>query len=140
MKAALVLALAVLAAGAQAQSSSTKSALGAIGRAGQEMADRQLAIDAQVEAARRIAEIELEKERQIRAMANGPATGARDPVAEQMALLDRTWPGWKRVLLSDVFVSWLVLQPENFQNMCRSTKLASEVTVCLNLFLKHRIQ
>lgn len=140
MKAAVVLALALLAAGVQAQSSSTKSALGAIGRAGQEMADRQLAIDAQVEAARRIAEIELEKERQIRAMANGPGAAARDPVAEQMALLDRTWPGWRRVLVSEVFVSWLALQPENFQKMCRTTKQATDVTVCLNLFLAHRIQ
>jgi len=62
-----------------------------------------------------------------------------DEVDRQMAVLDRTFPAWDKVIRSTAFLTWLTTRPDSYQGMCKSTKLAGVMLGCIGDFLDARI-
>jgi hypothetical protein len=135
---ALCVVLLVSASSAAGQSARVSGALSGLGQSLSEMADRQAAVNAEIEVAKAKAEIELETHRrklQIEAAQRRPPAAAASLVPKAAdAEMTSLHPEWARIVTSKVFMSWLNLQAMPFQRMCRTTGEAAVMGRCIDSF------
>lgn len=118
----------------------TRPVAGAVGKALSDLADKYIDQDLALERMRAQAELDAQARRAATPVTRiAPAADAADPVGQQMAVLDREFPGWDRVMTSTAFQTWLGTRPRSYQGMCKSTRLAGVMFECLRDFLNARI-
>lgn len=136
---ALLLLVAVI-AGAQAQS--WRRAVGAAGAAASDIASKQSDAEAQLDQARKMAEIELELQRKLidlrAARVQKDATAASVVVDAEEEKLNREFPSWAKVVTSPLFGSWLKTIRADDARACRDTNYADVLLLCINNFLETR--
>ena len=139
-----------LAITASAQSTGTKRGAAAAGRAISEWADRQAALDAEIELAKAKAEVEIDKQRRLRAIEReaaeqrpaGPSkneTTSPTNLEQEEAKLKERHPQWAFILRSSAYGSWLGTRSLAYQQVCRSTQLADVASSCIEDFFKTKI-
>jgi hypothetical protein len=100
-------------------------------------ADRQAALDAEIELAKAKAAIELETQRKAQALrAEQPLQGA-DGTEE--VKLGRRHPQWSVIVTSSVFNTWLRTRPGWYQKMCAETPKADIMGSCIDDFFGAKI-
>ena len=127
----------------QAQSTSTKRGLGSLGASMSDWADRQAALDAEIELAKAKAAIELDTQRKLQAMRASQAApvtqpSQRNPDQEATKLRQRH-PQWIGILNSVVFKTWMRTRPNVYQDMCMSTSEADVMGSCIDDFFNAKI-
>ena len=117
-------------------SQQTKRAAAGMARVIEDMANREIAIEQEVEIFRRKAEIELELQRRLRSIdrseASTPATRKDDP---EVQALQARHPQWVRIMTSAAFHGWLRQQPADVDAACRTSPYASVAGACIDAFL-----
>jgi len=66
------------------------------------------------------------------------AAGKSD-VEREIVKLERRHPGWNEILASPLFESWLQTKRLEYQALCRKSKLAETVSLCIKDFLRSTI-
>ena len=133
----IVTLLLMLAFDATAQSTGTKRALGGLGNSMSNWADRQAALDAEIELAKAKAAIELDTQRKLQAMqANQPIQRNTDQEAEK---LRQRHPQWISILNSSIFKTWMRTRPNVYQDFCMSTSEAIVMGSCIDDFFNANI-
>lgn len=122
-------------------------ALGSIGQSLGDSARRQIELEAEIELAKKRADIEIEKERRLQELRRqqatqppGPvtppaATGALTEADRQELMLVKLHPQWSRIVTSGVFQGWLSSQDQTFAKACRETDKAVVLSLCIDEFL-----
>ena len=131
--AATLIASAALLVPTTSSAQTVKRGAAALGQALSDMADRESAMQAELELARRKADIEFEQQKrllELKRQAEAPKTSGQ----EQERILDATSPGWRRVLRSKMFGSWLDAQYPTYRTFCSRSHLAGEVRACIESF------
>ena len=129
--------LTVVTFAAHAQSTGVKRGLGSLGTSMSEWADRQTALDAEIELAKAKAAIELDTQRKLQAIrANQPIQ--RNPDQEASKLRQRH-PQWIGILNSSIFKSWLRTRPNSYQDVCMVTTEAEVMVSCIDDFFNGKI-
>ena len=122
---------------AQAQSTSAKRGLGSLGASMSEWADRQAALDAEIELAKAKAAIELETQRKLQAIrTNQPTQRNSDQEASK---LRQRHPQWIGILNSTIFKTWLRTRPNVYQDLCMGTTEAEVMASCIDDFFNAKI-
>lgn len=133
-----ILILASIASSAvQSQSTSAKRGVGAAAGALSEWADRQAALNAEIELERARADIEVDKQRRLRALRDEQAR-QRTPNNDdgQMAKLH---PQWVKIVTSNIFTTWLDGQPQSIQGMCKNTNEPLVLSNCIDSFFNTKL-
>ena len=97
-----------------------------------DMAERESAMQAELELARKKADIEFELQKRLLELKR--RSEAQAGGQEQERLLDASSPGWRRVLRSKMFGSWLEAQHQMYRTFCSKSNLAAEVRLCIESF------
>jgi hypothetical protein len=129
--------LIAIAVNAHAQSPNTKRTLGGLGASMSEWADRQAALDAEIELAKAKAAIEVDTQRKLQAIRTNQAP-QRNPDQETEKLRQRH-PQWVGILNSTIFKSWLRTRPNVYQDLCMSTPEAAVMGSCIDDFFNAKI-
>ena len=133
---ALVLLL-TLATCAFAQSTGAKRGISGAASALSDWADRQAAINAEIELEKAKADIEVEKQRRLQEMRADPSRQrAQD---DQSQMMDKLHPQWKKIINSNIFSTWLDNQVPNYQEMCKRTKEALVLSGCIDTFFSTKL-
>lgn len=134
-KSVVLVALAVASAAASPQSS--KQSAGVVGRALSEWADKQIDANLEIELARKKAEIEVEKQRQLQELRQAQGGQARQANGEgEEAKLRAKHPQWAYIVVSPAFKSWIEARPAVRQQECMRTQLASVMAGCIEDFFQ----
>lgn len=121
----------------ETQAQASKRAAAGVGAALSDWADRQSALESEIELAKAKAAIELETQRKLQAMRNEQAQPR--PAGTEEAKLDKRHPQWVGILTSTVFNTWLLTRPNWYQELCQKTRLADVAGSCIDDFFKAKI-
>ena len=137
LAAAILVLASVASSTAQPQSTSAKRGIGAAAGALSEWADRQAAINAEIELEEARADIEVDKQRRLRALRDEQAR-QRTPNNDddQMAKLH---PQWIKIVTSNIFTTWLDGQPQSIQGMCKKTHEPLVLANCIDSFFNTKL-
>ena len=143
----LVVALIGIVAPAQGQSTSSKRGAAAVGSGLSEWADRQAALNTEIELAKAKAEIEVEKQKrlmdlqreQAQRSGNAPRPQAVADEDRESTKLARKHPQWALILTSSAFKSWLTTRGVAYEKLCVSATMADVAGSCIDDFFRARI-
>lgn len=122
----------------QAQSQSAKRAGAGVGAALSEWADRQAALNAEIELARTKAAIEIDTQRKLQALRAGQSP---EPTSEpEEAKLGRRHPQWVRIITSTAFNNFLNAAPLSYAQTCRNTSKGVVLAQCIDDFFGPPVQ
>jgi hypothetical protein len=135
------MALLVLMACAPAFSQSERSraaARGALhGLAGAlaDQAERQIALEREIELAKKLADIEVDKQRRIaneRQGAQRQAVKVDPHIQQQLDALDKAYPQWWQIMNSRAYTTWAASQGDLYKRSCERT--AIDIERCMLAF------
>lgn len=114
-----------------------KAALGGLGKGLSDLSNKYIEQELAIERAKALAEIEIETARRMRENEEKAARqrAQKDPVDEQIELLDRVFPKWDVLINSKAFQTWLPTRPDSYQRVCKTTPHARVMLSCINDFL-----
>ena len=111
----------------------TKRAVGAMS----DLANKYIDQEIEIETARKKAEIEVEKFRQLqqaqRASTNARSTSKGSENLQEKLLAARH-PQWAQIVSSTAFHSWLTTKPPSFSQLCLATQEGLTLAHCIDEF------
>lgn len=123
--------------GGLTQAQSSKRAVGGLGSAISDWADRQAALDAEIELAKAKAAIEVDSQRRLQALRTEEASNRS--LDEQVQKVAQSHPQWKKIVTSSIYKSWLRTRPIDYQDVCMRTVLANPMISCIDDFFNAKI-